>query len=308
MAIRILASLLFIFMFSLNCKINSAKDILLTQYPTIMAHDAASGEIVEERDHILSDWTKTQSGGIVSQLNCGARSFDYRPLSKNGQIYAHHGGVTIYKLMEDTLKEIIHWTTINRGEFVILYISHYAGDDDCQENVEQLLVQYNIAFIKDCSQLFDFTYQQAMTLTANNRILGIFDCTEENYDEHINCYGKDFVCYDSWPSSTTDIPFKNLEDHLLSVTNEPSKEYNTMWMAQAHWQQTAATISLGTLHNSSIVSDVFRSEINKNYLYNKVITHAYKQLNFLELDEVCDGGNAIYNALQEVYITPQLKH
>jgi hypothetical protein len=50
-------------------------DYTLNRYPIIMSHDAATGEIVEERDHVVDDWAKTQSVGLVEQLNCGARSF-----------------------------------------------------------------------------------------------------------------------------------------------------------------------------------------------------------------------------------------
>ena len=76
-------------------------DTLLTSLPLIMSHDAASGEIIEERDHVVMDWTKTQSVGLVGQLDCGARAFDYRPyLDKHDVLYAHHGPVVIHTTME----------------------------------------------------------------------------------------------------------------------------------------------------------------------------------------------------------------
>ena len=83
---------------------------LLNQYGMIQTHDSATGELDEARDKILARWSRTQHGGIIDQLNCGARSLDYRPyLSKDGTLYAHHGPTVIYKPMRETLKELFQW-------------------------------------------------------------------------------------------------------------------------------------------------------------------------------------------------------
>ena len=53
------------------------------QLPLLMSHDAASGYL--QRDKVVADWTITQSDGLVEQMECGSRSFDYRPyLLENG--------------------------------------------------------------------------------------------------------------------------------------------------------------------------------------------------------------------------------
>ena len=52
-------------------------DIPINEYPFIMSHDAGTGYI--EYNSLLSNWSKTQSGGLYSQLECGVRSFDIRP-------------------------------------------------------------------------------------------------------------------------------------------------------------------------------------------------------------------------------------
>eukprot|EP01032_Pedospumella_encystans_P037454 gene37454-42422_t len=67
-----------------------------------MAHDAASGEIVEERDHVVMEWTRTQGTGLVGQLNCGVRSFDYRPYLQGDVLFAHHGPVVVHKTMSSS--------------------------------------------------------------------------------------------------------------------------------------------------------------------------------------------------------------
>jgi hypothetical protein len=274
----------------------------LNQYPMIISHDAVSGEIVSDRDHVLSDWTKTQSTGLTSQLDCGARAFDYRPQIKGDMIYGHHGGVTVYKPMEESVQEILKWTAANPIDLIILYISHPDGDN-CYEQVSHLLSKYGVYQLSDCSKINSLTYEGALKLAGSNRLFAIFDCTEENFDENINCYGKDFVCYDdpSWgPTNTSSVPFSHLSTHLQAITaKDPTTDYkNMLWMAQAHWQSSAETITLGTLHRSSLVLDESRSEINL-WVQKQVEAGAFSHLNFLELDQVCDNGPAIYTALKK---------
>ena len=55
----------------------------------IMSHDAASGYL--NREHVVADWTDTQGATLSEQLDCGSRSFDYRPYYKDGELFAHHG-------------------------------------------------------------------------------------------------------------------------------------------------------------------------------------------------------------------------
>ena len=61
----------------------------LSEYAILMSHDAATGYL--QRDHVVADWAITQSIDLVGQLDCGARSFDYRPYYTNGELFAHHG-------------------------------------------------------------------------------------------------------------------------------------------------------------------------------------------------------------------------
>jgi hypothetical protein len=280
---------------------------LLTQYPMIMSHDSASGEISEKRDFIIAKWARTQSVGLVDQLQCGARAFDYRPSSKDGTIYAHHGGVTIRVPMEESLRQVISWANSNPDDLVIFYLSHFYGDD-CEKAVADLLTKNHVYAVNDCNALKSLTYGEAKAeaiktgLGRKGAVMAIFDCTEENYDSKINCYGKNFVCYDSWPKNSSSIPFEHLSTHLQSVTSvDPTTSYaQHMWMAQAHWQSTAESVSLGTLHESSLVLDVTRSHINQ-WLETAVSQRAFTHLNFLEVDDVCDNGNNLYKALRTYY-------
>lgn len=315
----IFAILLGVLFVSTQGKINSwytqkdAKSIPLNLFPMIMSHDAASGEIIPERDHIITKYAVTQEGGLVDQLNCGARSFDYRPQvvtnpknSSESVIFAHHGGIVVHVPMATSLKDIIQWSKANPSDLVVIYISHYEGDN-CQTEVQALLDSFHIYTIKDCSVLKTLTYGQAMknaqkSLVGQGNVLAIMDCTNEYYDPTVNCYSKDFVCYDSWPENTSQIPFNKMTQYLMDTTNhDPTLLSSEMWMTQAHWQSTATTGTLGTLHNSSLLKDETRSQINA-YVEKLVKEKEFAYLNFLELDNVCDRGNAIYTAIQDIYL------
>jgi hypothetical protein len=65
---------------------------------------------------------------------------------------------------------------------------------------------------------------------------------------------------------------------------------------QAHWQSTALSITLGTLHNSSLLLDEERSNIN-GWMAQQVTDKVYPHLNIVEVDHVCDHGLELYNSL-----------
>ena len=285
-------------------KINE-NERLLVSYPFLMSHDAATGELVEERDHIVAEWAKTQSVGLVGQLECGARSFDYRPFLDGETLYAHHGGIIVRKPMEESIQEVIEWSKTNQNDLVVFFITSFDGDDDCEEESIALLKRMGIYTITDCDDLSDLTYaaaKEAGKLSSGGSIIAIDDCVDSNYDSTINCYGNDYVCYDSWPENTSDIPWDALKADLFEVTGtDPTVDNPTsMWMAQAHWQSTALSIALGTLHNSSLLLDESRAGVN-SWVVDAINGGQFKYLNYLEVDNVCDNGPAIYDALKKQY-------
>lgn len=289
----------------------------LNLYPIIMTHDSATGELDESRDYIVADWAKTQSATLVNQLNCGARAFDYRPkLESDKLIYAHHGGITIRVPMSESVKSIAAWANSNPDDLVMLYLSHFDGDG-CEDEVVKLLTSMRVKMIRATSsstcqqQLQGLAYGQAKAMSTLHdgpgSVLAVFDCTEENYDSRINCYGKDFTCYDSWPDNTKQIPFDHLRSYVINTTlADPTTSSANLWMNQAHWQSTAATVSLGTLHRSSLIEDERRSALNlwvKDMIYNQEMPY----LNVLELEDVCDHGQEVYEAISQVYLSGDRK-
>lgn len=193
------------------------ENTLLNSYPIIMSHDAATGEIDDLRDHIVSDWAKTQEVGLVKQLDCGARSFDYRPFYDGKAIFAHHGGVKIYKPMETSVLEILAWSRQNPEDLIVLYISHFDGQDGAQAATIDLLAKLKVHTITDQSSLKRLTYGAAKKLSTHisgGYLLAVIDCMEENYDDKINCYGKDYACYDSWPNNSSNVPWDRFNAYL----------------------------------------------------------------------------------------------
>lgn len=283
-----------------------SSDLPFNLYPMIMAHDAATGELDEARDHVVADWARTQSVGLVGQLDCGARSFDYRPaLDKDGTIFPKHGPVTIHKSMKSSVLELISWTEKHPSELVVLYLSHFDGDG-CQDSVTALLTELKVPMIKDCS-LLSLPYQQIQTMATlsvgKGRLLAVFDCMAENYDPSIECYGKDFVCYDSWPENTTQVAFSAFDAYMTSTTSaDPTLSSTNLWMAQGHWQSSAQSVVHGTLHRSSLLLDEERSQANQ-HVASVILQEGYPFLNVLELDHVCDKGDKVSEAIEAVYLS-----
>jgi hypothetical protein len=87
----------------------------------------------------------------------------------------------------------------------------------------------------------------------------------------------------------------------VDPTTNGSAAYSNLWMAQGHWQSTAVSISLGTLHNSSVLLDESRSGANE-WILESIYQRKFDYLNLLELDNVCNHGLEIYQAIQDTYL------
>ena len=289
---------------SYEAKIKAVSDEkLINSYPIIMAHDAASGEIVEERDHVVMEWTRTQGTGLVGQLNCGARSFDYRPYLQGGVLFAHHGPVVVHKTMSSSVEEVMDWCNDNNDELVVLYVTSCDGDEGCMDAAKALLAKKNVYTISECANLQGLTYGEAKKLgklRKGGSLIAVIECTTENYDPSLACTGKGYVCYDwGWPEHTASVPWDAFSAYMFSTTAaDPTATSPNLWMAQAHWQSTTASVVLGTLHNSSLLLDESRGGVNI-WVEKSIRSGLFKYLNILELDNVCDNGNNILAALRE---------
>lgn len=275
----------------------------LNEHATLMSHDAATGYLT--RTHVVAHWTITQGTDLTGQLNCGARSFDYRPYYDDGVLYAHHGGVKIHTSMNQSIDDIAAWSSQHPDEFVMLYVTACDGDDGCTEAAKELVKSKEIYMIDDCSVLSTLSYEEiyansAMTQYNNGHVLALFGCIKEEYDSTVNCYNKDYTCYDAWPQDTSNVPWDHMKSYAWNTTNAAYVESfgYSPWMVQTHWQSTAGSITSGTLHKSSILQDEEKSKMNA-WVLDAISTGQFDKINIVEVDNVCDGGNEIYEALQE---------
>lgn len=278
----------------------SASARMLNEYPFLMAHDAGSGYL--DRTHVVADWTKTQSVGLAGQLQCGARAFDYRPYYEDGTLFVHHGGVVIHTPMQQSLDEITTWASSNpENELVLIFLTACDGDDGCKDAAISLTEDNGIKVITDCSQLTGLTYEDALSmssLTGGGNALAVYDCMESHYDSTINCYGKGYACYNNtWFTETTGPPWEQMTEYALATSAEPPPSNGNLWMIQTHWQSDAASITLGTLHKSSLLIDEEKSMINA-WTAEQIELGAFKYMNMVEVDNVCDAGPRILNALR----------
>ena len=255
--------------------------IYLNSFPLIISHDAASGELDESRDHVLADWTRTQTVGLIGQLDCGSRAYDYRPyLTSDGILLAHHGPVVIHKPMNESMNDITNWLSIseNQEEMVIMYITDCNGASECIDRTKELLTSNNVYFVDNCEDFYTLTYGDAKILgrlKSGGSLLGVIGCIDENYDVSVSCYGYKPSKYSCYDSRSSNIAFLKMSDYIDSITStNPTLTSRNLWMTQAHWQSDAYSISVGTLHNSSIIDDS-RSRIwfsGCNYGSNKYLS------------------------------------
>eukprot|EP00049_Salpingoeca_infusionum_P001303 m.47215 g.47215 ORF g.47215 m.47215 type:complete len:331 (-) comp10964_c0_seq1:2066-3058(-) len=275
-------------------------DALLNTIPFVLTHDAATGYLKEH--NVVTAWARTQTAGFTSQLNCGARAFDFRPkVAANGSVILHHGGVDVDILARNVLSEVVAWASANQTDLVLVYVSHCDGDN-CQNLSMRVFESVGIPYIASCDELANFTYGDALSLSAlpsGGHVLGVFGCVDEAYDPSVECYakvnGKVQVCY---KPETGDAPFTKFWSYMNVTTAQKPPLDGTLSMLQAHWQSSTFSVEQGILHGSSLLLDESRSQV-----INRVTT-ALQQgwgstINLLEVNHVCDGGEALRVALAQ---------
>lgn len=250
----------------------------------------------------MADWTITQSVGLAGQLECGARAFDYRPYLENNVVFAHHGGVVIHTPMQQALSEVISWGAEHpENELVIMFLTSCDGDEGCRDAAIELTESNGVKVITDCSVLQSLTYDDAMdmsTLAGGGNVLAVYDCMESHYDSTINCYGKGYACYNNtWFTESSIEPWQQMTEYALSTSAKAPPTTGYLWMLQTHWQSDAASVTLGTLHFSSLLLDEERSGVNV-WTAEQIEQGAFKYMNMVEVDNVCDAGPRILKALR----------
>ena len=297
----------------------NASTTYLNQWPMIMSHDAATTYL---SSGIFNDWIKTQpSGGASGLLDCGARALDWRPaLQKDGSLFMHHNFVVIKHKMKDAMDEMIEWAGRNKNgasDLVFLGVTACKGDG-CIAAVETLLATYNISFLNN-EQLATMTVEDAVKygkLTNGGSIIACESCWNEHFNSAISCSGfgsgtdvksketndellsLEYTCYAD--SSTKAAPLNRMWSYLSNTTAIGPLD-GQMWTAQALWQEDAQSVTVGTLHDSSLLKDESKSGLN-GLLKDRILSGTWNvsKINMVEINNVCDGGVELKKVLDGI--------
>lgn len=111
----------------------------------------------------------------------------------------------------------------------------------------------------------------------------------------------DLGYYSCWEgSSGRDYALNRLLNSLRAEASQPygGGVNGHLWQLQALWQETTASVVIGTVHGSSLLKDETKSGLNEAILA-EVRSGNFKHINFLELNNVCDHGPGIFQALRQ---------
>lgn len=207
--------------------------------------------------------------------------------------------------------EVVSWAAASASsnasaaqELVVIGITDTGSVGD---KVKDMLTARNITYITDCSQLKGMTAAQATTkakLPGGGSVMAIFDCWEENYVPANACsgYGSKsanditYCCYTD--CKTKDLPVKRMTDYIDKVLAAGPPADGKLYTVQALWEETASSVEVGELAFSSLLDDEKRSALN-SMLATRIASGAMKSstLGLLEVNNVCDGGEALRQAM-----------
>ena len=301
---------------------------VLKQWPMLGAHDAATTYLPEG---LINRWAKTQpSGGIKQLLDCGVRFFDWRPkLLSNGNLIMHHSAIDVKYPMSKVLDDLSEWLSNNTDQeapennFVVLGITdcdaqHPKTEQQCYDAAAQELQKHNMAFIRNCTLTHNMTVSTAMKL-SKLPVLGFQSCWDENYDKHIACSGfgnsynmkndatittslsspnrVEYTCYND--SDSKSFPLNRMYDYINKTLTNMTNPVQ-MFTVQCIWQETVDSIIVSGLHGSSLLLDETKSQINL-LIAKKIMNNEFdvSHVNVLEINNVCDNGLVLLNALRE---------
>lgn len=256
-------------------------------------------------------------GTFTDQLNCGARAFDLRAKVSGDSLIAHHGAVSINHKISDILTEVVQWAGQNPNELVLVYGSHCAGTN-CEQMFKDALSSAQIPLVQG-SEVANLTLGTALTrghLPKGGSVIAVWDIVQENYQPNITCYGdllghasndtrktsgsaglgqprSMFNCFGADAHMAFDPLWAYMTEQCSAQTH-----HSGLWMAQAHWQNDATTITQGEASLSCILKDESKAGVNAK-LAQKISEGSFPNINLLEVDNLCGGqGPALLNALR----------
>jgi len=273
----------------------AATDIKFKDYGFVMAHDAATG-MLEPHYSAVYKYAQTQRGNLSEQLNCGARALDLRVMLIDGKLEFYHGQVKIDYGLQRGLNDITEWLKKNPHELVVLDWWCHGG---CWDSLKDELLDLNLPpLIEDCDALKNRSIHEIRdiaSLEQGGYLLSLAGCIEENYNSKIECWGvEELQVYGCTDNTKDDYPLLQFWGYIETTM----AAHGDLWMVQAHWQTSLESAALGELHKSSILEDEKKSGINNRFTEAIRDGHVKaSELNFVEVDYVCDGGLELLQVL-----------
>lgn len=257
--------------------------------------------------------------------------------STGGIVEGTHATMSVKHKLSDSLAEIVAWANAHPDDedLVVFSVARCLGWSNCTDLTRRAVQQAGLAIVP-CQTLASLTMGQALDtgrLPGGGHALAIVDgCLEMNWNETLSCsgYGSSkarlgaavgtrpqgadieeavaraqglarqgselrtyYTCY----GSSRDFPTARLFDYLdrTSVGGPPAA--GGLWQMQALWQETKDSVEIGVLEVSSLLLDESKSGLNAQ-VTRAVAAGRWKDINLLEVNNVCDGGPELLAALR----------
>lgn len=210
----------------------------------------------------------------------------------------HHGLFTIHYLFDTALNETLQWASAHPGELIVLIVAEPVAEnnrttDDTISEYKRILALHEVPFIGDCAKFPTLTVGNARRLARRSYGVIAVDatCVDGHFDESVHCsevsVHQSYCCYKLHP----EVAFGKLWQSLEFATRKypPSLGY-----AEAHWQYDPESVAASEVFGGSVLLDETYAAVNKK-LIGRLDT--FKALSWLEVDNVCDAGKELFNAL-----------
>ena len=210
----------------------NANITLLTEWPMIMAHDAATTYLPSG---LINDFTKTQQDGGISDLVILGITRCSNSIGKNTKcVAAVETLLTNYNISVVTVKELITMT---------------ASDATAHGK------QQNGGSVIACLDCWTENWNRTIACSGFSSGKSDSELELESESEESLMY----TCYAD--SSTKAAPLNRMWEYLSNVVKKGPTE-DGLWTAQALWEETDASVVVGLLHGSSLLKDETKSTLN----------------------------------------------
>jgi len=183
--------------------VGSVYDLPLNRFGFVRSHDAATGYLKDDgyESTTINKWTRTQSENITTQLNCGVRVLDWRPIMVTGNVFMHHGDVNIPVRQTKLITEVVEWARTSHKlkgedyEQLLLVNLWDCWNPGCTEQAVSEFVAAGVPTIStpDASNLTVGDAMNLSKLSTGGHVLVLIGSIDvpgwETYSQWLECHG-----------------------------------------------------------------------------------------------------------------------